>query len=385
MQAQMNRPADDHGAFLPGPRARLPATGRGPLDGLRLAVKDLIDLEGHVTGAGNPDWAAAEAPAAASAPVVEALRAAGAEVVGKTVTDELAFSLEGANAHYGTPVNPAHPGCLPGGSSSGSAVAVAAGLAEIGLGTDTGGSVRVPGAFCGLWAFRPTHGALPLTGVTPFAPGYDTLGWLTRDAQTLARVGAALLPQGGAGIDEIRLAVDCAALAAPDLAEALDAAAQRIAAGELRAFPTGWQDHGAAYASLQAAEIRTALGPALAVRRPRFGAEIAPRFAAALAPDAEVPRWLRYRARARAALDALLPPGRALLLPTASVARLPLGASGAEIGTFYARTLALSAIAGHAGAPQLQFPYRGMGLSLVARPGADAALLAHARLMSEIP
>src|SRR5215470_7728558 len=184
---------NDFGAFVPGPRARLKPTASGPLDGLTFVVKDVVDVEGHVTSAGNPDWAARQTPAATSAPVVERLLRAGAALVGKTVTDELAFSLEGENHHYGTPVNPRAPDRLPGGSSSGSAVAVAAGLADLGLGTDTGGSVRVPASFCGIYGYRPSHGRIPLDGVVPFAPSYDTVGLFARDAKCLQRAVHCLL------------------------------------------------------------------------------------------------------------------------------------------------------------------------------------------------
>src|SRR5262249_46800276 len=146
---------NDFGAFVPGPRARLEPTASGPLDGLTFVVKDLIDVAGHVTGAGNPDWAARQVPAARSAPVVERLLRAGATLVGKTITDELAFSLEGENHHYGTPLNPRAPDRLPGGSSSGSAVAVAAGLADLALGTGTGGPGRGPASLCGVFGNRP--------------------------------------------------------------------------------------------------------------------------------------------------------------------------------------------------------------------------------------
>ncbi|HET6220836.1 MAG TPA: amidase family protein, partial [Dongiaceae bacterium] len=131
---------NDYGAFVPGPRARLAPLGSGPLDGLTFVAKDLLDVAGYVTGGGNPHWASRQKPATKSAPVVDRLLRAGATLVGKTITDELAFSLEGENEHHGTPINPRAPDRLPGGSSSGSAVAVAAGLADLGLGTDTGGS-----------------------------------------------------------------------------------------------------------------------------------------------------------------------------------------------------------------------------------------------------
>src|SRR4029077_4269094 len=124
---------------------------------------------------------------------VEQLLAAGAHCVGKTVTDELAFSLIGENHFYGTPLNPAAPGRVPGGSSSGSASAVACGLADFALGTDTGGSVRVPASNCGLFGLRPSPGMISVAGVMPFAPTFDTVVVLTRDADVLARVAGTLL------------------------------------------------------------------------------------------------------------------------------------------------------------------------------------------------
>src|SRR5262245_14511538 len=151
-------------------------TRSGPLDGLRVAVKDLIDVAGHRTGCGNPRWLETHPPAVAHAVAVEVLLAAGARLVGKTITDELAFSIVGENAHYGTPLNPAAPDRVPGGSSSGSASAVACGLVDFALGTDTGGSVRVPASNCGIWGWRPTHGLVSVAGVVPFAPTLDTVG-----------------------------------------------------------------------------------------------------------------------------------------------------------------------------------------------------------------
>jgi amidase len=191
---QTTRSSDEHGAWVPGPRCERPPLADGPLSGLRFGVKDLIDVEGAVTSCGNPDWAALHGPARSDAPVVHTLREAGATVAGKTVTDEFAFSLEGDNVHHGTPRNPRASDRLPGGSSSGSAVAVAAGLVDFALGSDTGGSVRVPASFCGVYGFRPTHGALSLDGVMPFAPSYDTVGWFARDADLMLRIGRALLP-----------------------------------------------------------------------------------------------------------------------------------------------------------------------------------------------
>jgi len=185
-------------AFVPGDVTRVAPLARGPLDGLRFAVKDLIDVAGVRTGGGNPDWLAAQTPAREHASCVSVLLRAGAALEGKTITDELAYSLEGANHHYGTPLNPRWPHALPGGSSSGSASAVAAGTVDFALGTDTGGSVRIPAAFCGLYGMRPTHGAIALDGLVPFAPSLDTVGWFARSADLLTTVGDVLLPADSA-------------------------------------------------------------------------------------------------------------------------------------------------------------------------------------------
>jgi amidase len=170
------------------------ATGDGALHGVRVAVKDLIAVAGEKTGGGNPTWLAEAAPEPADAVPVAKLRAAGAVVVGIAHTDELAFSLSGINVHYGTPPNPRAPHRVPGGSTSGPASAVASGLADVGLGTDTGGSIRVPASVCGLYGFRPTHGAVSLQGTLDLAPSFDTVGWLTADPELLITVAETLLP-----------------------------------------------------------------------------------------------------------------------------------------------------------------------------------------------
>lgn len=181
--------AADGGAFVPGPRCRVAGAPNGPLAGMTFAVKDLIDVAGVPTGGGNPDWPRIYPTPTAHAWVVRTLLDAGASVIGKTITDEVSLGILGENAHDGTPVNPAAPDRVPGGSSSGSASAVASGLCDFALGTDSGGSVRVPASFCGLYGIRPTHGRIDFTGVTVQAPSADTCGWLARDAATFAKVG----------------------------------------------------------------------------------------------------------------------------------------------------------------------------------------------------
>src|SRR3954462_1228011 len=191
------------GAFIE--KFTLPATNDGPLRGLRFAVKDLIDVAGHRTGCGNPTWLATHPPANVSAVCVDQLLAAGAQCEGKTITDELAFSLLGENHHYGTPLNPAAPDRVPGGSSSGSASAVACGIVDFALGTDTGGSVRVPASNCGIWGWRPSHGLISVAGVMPFAPTLDTVGVFTQTAELMQRVAAMMLASGGMAETDLQL------------------------------------------------------------------------------------------------------------------------------------------------------------------------------------
>jgi len=181
-------PRDTVGAFCRHTHVALPGAPTGPLAGLTFGLKDLFDVAGHRTGFGSPDWLATQPPAHAHAAVLTALLTAGASLSGRTHTEEMAFSLTGENAHYGTPVNPAAPGRVPGGSSSGSASAVAAGLVDVAIGSDTGGSVRAPASYCGVYGIRPTHGAVSLAGACPLAPSFDTAGWFARDAARLARV-----------------------------------------------------------------------------------------------------------------------------------------------------------------------------------------------------
>ncbi len=381
------------GAFVPGVLCERGHTGRGVLDGVRLAVKDLIDVQGATTGGGNPGWAASHPAAATSdAACVAALRMAGARVVGKTVTDELAFSLEGENAFHGTPRHPLAADRLPGGSSSGSVVAVAWGEADVALGTDTGGSVRVPASFCGVAAMRPTHGRVPLAGVLPFAPSYDTVGWFARDAALLRSAGHALLGSAAGSRAPLRLCIaeDAMALADAPVREALHAWAQQAGIVETRqAFSGEWATWAQAYAELQGHEIAEQLGPWIRQARPAFGAAIAPRFEQALALDAaQRPRWQAWRAQAAQRLVRQLGADEAWLVPAAPCVALQKSADAAERSHFYARALAIGSLAGHAGLPQVVLPLAStqglpVGISFMAAPGQDERLLDLATTFSE--
>jgi amidase len=224
-------PDDALGAFCRHTHVAISGSGTGPLAGLTFGVKDIYDIAGHKTGFGSPDWLATHDAAVRTAPVVEALLAAGADMVGKTQTDELTYSLNGENAHYGTPVNINAPGRIPGGSSSGSAAAVAGKLVDFALGSDTGGSVRAPASFCGVYGIRPTHGRVSLQGACALAKSFDTAGWFARDALLLERIGRVLLGEA-ATVDQ------GAALLAEDAFALLGSAAARARKNKNRARTT---------------------------------------------------------------------------------------------------------------------------------------------------
>ncbi|MYE41286.1 MAG: amidase, partial [Chloroflexi bacterium] len=224
-------PYDRLGAFCRENHAVLPGAGQGPLAGLTFAAKDVFDIAGSRIGFGNPAWLESHPPAAITAPAVQLLLDAGADMAGKTLTDEITYSLSGQNFHYGTPVNSAAPGRIPGGSSSGSASAVAGGLVDFALGTDCGGSVRLPASYCGILGIRPSHGRVSLEGVAPFTWSFDVAGWFARDADVFASVGDVLLDDESESHTPRRLlyALDAFDLVDRDVADALAPAVEAAA------------------------------------------------------------------------------------------------------------------------------------------------------------
>jgi amidase len=347
-----------------------PATGHGPLDGLRIAVKDLFAVTGFAMGGGNPTWLAEALPAAEDAPAVARLRAAGAVVQGLAHTDELAYSLSGTNLHYGSPPNPAAPELVTGGSSSGPASAVATGHADVGLGTDTGGSVRVPASCCGLFGLRPTHAAVPTQGVLPLAPSFDTVGWITRDARTLAAVGDVLLPPGPQGPPARILAVggtaDAAAALGPPVVEAAlstwdDPDPLLLAFRQVQAAEA-WRAHGAWIEAHP-----RALAPDVEGRF-RFGAQVSPR-----EEDdarARIAGW-------RAELLDLLGEDAWLALPAGGPGH-PRELSLTGRDAWRRETLRCAVPASAFGLPSVSVPTGASppaGIALIGPPGSDLALL----------
>ncbi len=391
----------DPGAFVPGPRVHRAGAPDGPLVGLTFAAKDLFDLAGLVTGAGNPDWARTHEPATHDAEAVSMLLGAGATLTGRTVTDELAFSIIGMNAHEGTPRNAAAPDRIPGGSSSGSAAAVAHGLVDFALGTDTGGSVRVPAACNGLYGIRPTHGRVSLAGVFPAAPSFDTCGWLTRELLTLQRVAEVLLgpeprghvPPPAVGAAELVLATDLF-----DAADSEVRAALAPTIGELRRHAhvvevealgvEGLDDADVARGLLTAHEFWAEHGAWITAVQPHLGERTARKVAgvAELADRGQREAGdLRRRVTAR--LDELTSRGAALVLPTMPGVAPLLTSSDDELDAYNRATMRFTALAGLAGLPQISVPAATtptgvpVGLSLLGARHDDRHLLRLARLI----
>ena len=378
---------DTLGAFVPGVTLHRAPRRAGLLSGLIFAAKDLFDVAGGVTGCGNPDWAATHGPAEADAWAVHALLEAGATLVGKTITDEISLGLLGINRFFGTPLNPRAPDRVPGGSSSGSASAVAGGLVDVALGTDSGGSVRIPASFCGLYGLRPTHGRIPTEGMMTQAPSFDTVGYFARNAATFSRAGTVLLAEQvvDALPGEIIVATDCFALADEPVRRALLPVLDRLrlaapvsesllADGDLR----DWSHH---QRVLQKSEFHATFRDWIDRVNPRLSAEVA----GAFADDGHIPASnlaaaKTFRESASKRLDGLLDGRRILCMPTSPI--LPIGRDArlSEMRTAVHRIVDLTAIAGLTGLPQANLPLAAIGsipvgLSLVGWRGGDAALV----------
>jgi len=387
-------PNDPVGALVPGRPLHLPGAASGPLHGLTFGLKDLFDVAGEVAGFGNPDWLASHPPAISHAPTLRDLLAAGASCVGRTITVELAAGLTGENPWYGTPRNPAAPDRLPGGSSAGSAAGTAAGMFDFALGSDTAGSIRIPASYCGLHGLRPTWGLVSLMGTCPLGPSFDTVGWLSRDAATLARVGDILLPpQAPRQLGPLLRPLSAWSNADPSVVAALEPLLARLEsllgpALPIEPNPEGLSPLYDGFRAMAAEENVSALGAWVAATRPRLAPNVSQRFADAPRQDPALGQAARaLRSRLTARLDALLAGGAVLVFPTSPVPAPRRDAPPSEIQSVRERTIAVTSLSGFAGLPELTVPGAladgaPVGLSLMAARGSDRALLALAEAMA---
>ena len=383
---------DNLDAFCKDTNAYLAGKPSGPLSGLAFAAKDIFDVAGHVTGGGNPDWKATHPPAERNAWIVETLVNAGATMVGKTHTDELTRGILGENAHYGTPINTKAPDRVPGGSSSGSASAVAGGLVDFALGSDTGGSVRIPASFCGLYGLRPTHGRIPLEGILMQALSYDTIGWFTRDAVTYAKVAAAVFQTEIPDFTPSRLVIaqDAFDEADEEVSAVLLPIAEKI--GELagssttmRLSPNGLTEWAVQQNVLQSEEAWNSVKDWIDQVNPRFSFWVSERYNLAIGlTDAQLKEAAVLRETVRARMDEVFAGGGFVCLPTAVVPAPLRGLPASAKKDVQGRLSRLTCIAGTTGRPQLSMPLvevNGLpvGLSIMGDRGSDEALIGFAR------
>ncbi|MGB7855803.1 MAG: amidase [Pseudolabrys sp.] len=368
--------------------APLKGAASGPLAGLNAVVKDMYDIAGERTGCGSPEWLATHPPAARNCPPVQKILDAGATIIGKTVCDEYFYSVSGANAHYGTPVNARAPGRLPGGSSAGSAAACGTGLCDFALGSDTGGSVRVPASFNGIYGLRPTHERIEHSGVADMAPSFDVPGWFAATPGVFRKVGAVLLDSRrvAAKIDRVVVLEDAFAQAEELVADLLRTLLEFMSddlpgMAHGRIAPEGFDPWREAFRIVQAYETWQTFGGFITKHRPNIGPGVKERmqFASTVTRvQADASREVVNKARDHIRQVAV--PGTVLALPTAPSISPKIEISGAELEEFRTRVMRLTCTSGISGLPQMSIPgatINGcpLGLSFIGWAGGDEALL----------
>ena len=384
-------------AFMPYPDVAVPCASTGPLSGLNLGVKDLFDVAGYPTSGGQPFILAMSGIKTRTAPAVQKLLDAGARFAGKTVTDELAYSMNGQNAHFGSPINGAAPERISGGSSSGSASAVSNRLCDFALGTDTGGSVRAPASHCGLVGLRPTHGRVSLQGALDLSPSFDTCGWFARDVSTFARVADVLLGPDAQPLPAARRMLaptEVWALLDAEVLAALAPARTRVesaigparpAAVVLESFETMFLQ----FRYLQAREAWATNAALIERFAPPLGSVVAQRMAwAKLVSDEQVAQAQLFRQRFRAVLRELLGSDGVLVMPTMPDVAPLISAEESSLDAYRNRASQMLCIAGLSGFPQLTLPLATrlgapLGISLLGPPGSDRSLVRLAELISQ--
>ena len=384
---------DTVGALVPGSSVHIDGSSGGRLSGLTFVAKDLFDVAGHPTGGGNPDWPGNHEPAKQHAWAVQTLLDGGAALVGKTITDEVSLGILGENIFHGTPVNSAAPDRVPGGSSAGSAAAVAAGMCDIALGTDTGGSVRVPASFCGLYGIRPTHGRLDLSGMMPQAPSSDTTGWFARDGETFAKASTVMLEEAipDALPDRLIVAVDAFGFTDGKMRAALRPMIERLSklvgsVEEEVMAPPGLSTWARALRTLQPYEGWLTFKDWLNETNPAMAYSVARGLAAAAIPSAEREWADMMRQEARARLNYLLAPGTVICLPTTPFPAPMKGLSISQTDPLRMQIACLCSHGGLTGVPQVSIPgatLNGLpiGISIIGRWGTDTQLVALAKAM----
>ena len=386
---------DKLNAFVPGEKEVVLPYKKGKLSSLTFAAKELYSIKGFVTGCGNPHWKNTHEPAIKTAPSIEVLLNEGATMVGKTISDEMAFSLNGENAHYGTPLNHRCPDRIPGGSSSGSASAVAAGLVDFALGTDTAGSIRIPASYCGIYGFRPSHGVISTEGIHPMASSFDVVGWFSQSPDILASVGGVLL---NTNVNEIHtskflIVKDLFDCMEPEIRKHYDSIINKLKCNNLSVIEielgkpdfTTWIE---VLRNIQWWELNQAHGDWISANISTFGAEVRGRLEKIPSvKKIDYEKYYKKRGELIAYINDAIPMDTIAILPTSPDFAPLKGRSIAEARAFRAKVMRNICISTVAGLPQISIPilnetHRPLGLSMIAAKGQDARLLSMAQSFS---
>lgn len=404
----MSHRAKNLQAFMPYPEVSVPNAAEGPLHGLTFAVKDLFDVAGYPTSAGQPHMLALSGIKSKTAPVVQRLLDAGAEFVGKTVTDELAFSLNGQNAHFGSPVNGADPQRISGGSSSGSASAVANHVCDFAIGSDTGGSIRAPASHNGLFGLRPTHGRIDMTGSHALAPTFDVMGWFARDADVYARVAEVVLGEPATPLQvtqqkTIRLcmAQEFWHLLSPEVTDALQVALHTLQTAVQSMFKTAstqtasvldvpFEELTLAFRQAQGWEAWQVNGDFIRQHQPVLGPGVAQRFEWASTVTADQYAHAQVlRARLKQQVSDGLGDNGFWVIPTMPDCAPLISQTEADLEAYRTASLKLLCVSGLTGLPQISLPlakHQGvpLGLSLLGPANSDALLISIAQQVAKV-
>jgi amidase len=368
--------------------APLAGSAEGPLAGFTFMIKDLFAIAGRKVGNGNPAYYADAAPAVTTARAIVRLLEAGATCTGITICDEFFYSVLGSNAHYGQPINPRAPKHVTGGSSCGAAAAVAGELCDFALGSDTGGSVRVPASFNGIYGLRPTHERIEHAGVADMAPSFDVPGWFAATPGVFRNVGAVLLDSQRvtAEIQRVVVLEDAFAQAEEPVADLLRTALEfmsddlpEMLHGKIA--PEGLDAWREAFRLVQAYETWQTFGAFISEHKPDIGPGVRERmqFAASVTQaQADAARAIQLKAREH--IRQIATPGTILTLPTAPGIAPDIDISGAELEEFRVRVMRLTCTSGVSGLPQMSIPAGTIdgcpiGLSFIGWVGGDEALL----------
>ena len=389
--ARLNHNINDPvNCFVPHSPPVISEFSSGPLQGLSFTVKDLYDIANYKTGNGSPTWLDTHEPASDTATIVQSCLNAGATMLGKVICDEFFYSFIGENAHYGTPINSSAPGKIPGGSSSGSAASVASGICDFSLGSDTGGSVRIPAAFCGLYGLRPTYGRVNLTGATAMSPSFDTAGWFAKDLDVFLKVGSVLLDKNSVAskVDKVRRAREKGNFSDDEISIPL---LKWIESDQCNLSPQSpitklldeivLDDAREAFRIIQAREVWQTFGSWIEQTKPVFGPGVKERMdIAKTVTTEERDTKMLYKKKVARAFREMVPVGTVLALPVTASLPVDINTDPEVLNNYRAKTLSLVCLASLSGLPQISIPVTHsngipVSLGLIAWEGGDEALL----------